>query len=143
MEGKELLAAINASLNALSTLLLIAAFVAVRKRKYALHGTLIVASLLSSAVFLACYLYSHYTYPPLTMGIPMGWFKAMYLIILLPHVLLAIAMLPFIGAAVFFAISRRWTWHVRVVRYAWPVWLYVSVTGVVVFALLRFFGSVG
>lgn len=136
MEGKELFAAINASLNGLSTVLLLAAFVAVRKRKYTLHGTLMSTALLSSAVFLGCYLYSKYAFGEVSTGMPRGWFRTFYFVVLFPHVLLAIVMLPGIFAAVFFAITRRWSWHVRVVRYTWPVWVYVSITGVLIYFIL-------
>jgi putative membrane protein len=136
VEGKELFAAVNSCLNGLSTLLLIAAYVFVRKRKYAAHGVTMSLALLSSAVFLACYLYSHYRYGQLSMDIPMGWFKGLYLAILFPHLLLAILMLPGIIAAVALAAMRRWPAHVRVVRYTWPTWLFVSITGIVVYLML-------
>jgi uncharacterized membrane protein YozB (DUF420 family) len=136
MEGKELFAAINSVLNGLSTILLIAAFVFIRKRRYTAHGTTMILALVSSTAFLACYLYSKYAYGQLSMDIPMGWFKAIYLVVLIPHLILAIVMLPFIGIAVVAAALRKWQLHVRVVRYAWPVWLYVSVTGIVVYLML-------
>lgn len=136
MEGKELFAAINSALNGLSTALLILAFVFVRKRKYTAHGITMSFALISSAVFLACYLYSKYAFGQLSMDIPMGWFKAIYLLILIPHLIMAIVMLPGIAVAVFAAVTRRWPLHVKVVRYTWPVWLYVSVTGILVYLML-------
>jgi uncharacterized membrane protein YozB (DUF420 family) len=136
VEGKELFALINSGLNGLSTILLIAAFVFVKKRQFTAHGITMTLALVSSAVFLGCYLYSKYAFGQLSMDIPMGWFKGVYLLILIPHLILAILMLPGIAVAVFAAATRRWPLHVKVVRYTWPVWLYVSVTGILVYLML-------
>lgn len=136
MEGKEWFAALNSGLNALSTVLLILAFILVKRRQYTAHGVCMSLALISSTAFLACYLYSKYAYGQLTMDIPMGVFKAIYLIILIPHLILAILMLPGIVVAVYAAIVRNWGLHIKVVRYTWPVWLYVSVTGILVYVML-------
>ncbi len=136
MEGKELFAAVNSGLNALSTVLLILAYVFVRQRKLTAHGVTMTIALISSAVFLACYLYSKYAYGEISTGIPAGWFRTFYLIVLIPHVILAIVMLPGIIAAVIFAAMRKWPAHVKVVKYTWPVWVYVSITGVLIYFIL-------
>ena len=136
MHGKELFVAINSSLNGLTTILLILAYVFVRRRKYAAHGWTMGLALASSAAFLGCYLYSKFTYGEVSSGIPAGWFRTFYLAVLLPHVLLAIVMLPFIGVTVWRAYNRQWVKHRRIARPTWWVWAYVSVTGVLIYFIL-------
>jgi uncharacterized membrane protein YozB (DUF420 family) len=62
--------------------------------------------------------------------------KGLYYLILFPHIFLATAQLPFIGIAVWSALTQRFSLHVRMVRWVWPVWVYVSVTGVLVYLML-------
>ena len=135
--GKAFLGALNAGLNSLSTVLLLAAYVSVQRKLYRAHGTFMVAAVVTSALFLVFYLSSYYLYGDKTTGLPRG--SALYvgyLIILIPHVLLAIGMLPLIALALWRAYKRNWTAHTRVSVPAFWVWLYVSVTGVVVYFLL-------
>ena len=136
MHGKELFAAINSGLNGLSTVLLIVAYILIRNRKYAAHGWTMGAALVSSAAFLALYLYSKYEYPIESAGMPAGWFRTMYFTILFPHVLLAIAMLPLIGMTVYRAYHRQWVKHRAIARPTWIIWVYVSVTGVLIYFIL-------
>ncbi|MBC7783645.1 MAG: DUF420 domain-containing protein [Burkholderiales bacterium] len=136
VHGKELFAAFNSGLNATSALLLVTAYVFVRRRMYYAHGITMSAALLSSTVFLGSYLYSKFAYGEVTTGMPAGWFRTFYFIVLLPHVLLAIGMLPLIGMTVFFAATRRWASHRRIARPTLGIWLYVSVTGVLIYFIL-------
>ena len=136
MQGREFFAAFNSGMNALSTVLLIAAYVFIRNRQYRAHGWTMVCALASSAVFLASYLYSKFTFGEVTTGMPSGWFKAFYLAVLIPHVILAIAMLPMIGMAVWRAYNRQWVKHRAIARPTWFIWTYVSVTGVLIYFIL-------
>lgn len=136
MHGKELFAAINSGLNGLSTILLITAYIFIRNRKYAAHGWTMSMAFLSSAVFLGTYLYSKYEYPIESTGIPAGAFRTFYFIVLIPHVLLAIVMLPMIFAALYLAAKRKWVAHRRIARPTWIIWTYVSITGVLIYFLL-------
>lgn len=136
MHGKELFAAINSGLNGLSTLLLIAAFILIRNRKYAAHGWTMGAALLSSAAFLAFYLYSKFKYGEVSTGMPAGWFKTFYLIVLIPHVILAIGMLPMIFVTLWRAFNRQWDKHRRIAKPTWFIWTYVSITGVLIYFIL-------
>lgn len=136
MHGKELFALINSSLNGLSAVLLILAYVFVRRKMWYAHGTTMVIALVSSAAFLTCYLYSKFAYGEISTGIPAGWFRTFYLIVLFPHVLLAIVMLPMIAAAVYFAARRSWDKHRRIAFPTWCIWVYVSVTGVLIYFIL-------
>jgi uncharacterized membrane protein YozB (DUF420 family) len=133
---KEQFALLNACLNGLSGLLLVIAYVAVKKKRYSLHGYLMGAAIVSSAVFLVCYLYSHYKFGERTSGLDHNWLYWLYLAILLPHILLAVVMLPPIFITVWFAYRRNWILHRRIARPTFWVWLYVSVTGVIIYWML-------
>ena len=137
--GKDLFALLNASLNGLSCALLILAYVAIRRRRYALHGGLMMGAVVVSSAFLASYVYSKAAFGEVTtaaLGLHAGLLRAVYLVILIPHVVLAVAMLPIIFMALFHASQRRWRQHTLWSVPALWIWLYVSVTGVVVYALL-------
>ena len=139
MQGRELFALLNACLNGLAGLLLVCAYLFIRRRHYRAHGTLMAAAFLVSCVFLASYLYSKYQYGELTtasLGLRSGPLKTLYLVVLIPHVILAVGMLPLIFMAMFRASRREWALHTRWSRPAFWIWLYVSVTGVMVYLLL-------
>lgn len=139
MDGKETLALINACLNATSGILLVTAYVQVRRQQWRAHGWLMAAALVVSAVFLACYLTSYYAFGDRTtdsIGVIPAWLKYGYLALLAAHVLVAIVVLPFIFAALWQAYRRRWERHKRYSRPAFWMWLFVSVTGVMVYVLL-------
>lgn len=128
--------AVNASLNATAACLLVAGYVAVKRRALTAHRNLMASALVASALFLVGYLGYHFVhgdtkYPA---GAPL---RGLYLFVLASHVLLSIAVVPMIFTAVYYAVRRDFTRHTRVTRLTLPIWLYVSVTGVVVFAMLR------
>lgn len=140
-EGKLAFAAFNSALNALATVLLVAALVMIKRKRYRAHGTLMVSALVVSAVFLLSYLYSKWAYGEVTTSmvggdaVP-GWARGLYLVVLVPHLLAAIGMLPMIAMAVWHAYRRRWAKHKRIATPTWFVWFYVSVTGVLVYWML-------
>jgi uncharacterized membrane protein YozB (DUF420 family) len=139
LEGRESFALLNACLNGVSTVLLVCAYVLVRRGSYRAHGTLMAGAFLVSCCFLASYVYSKLEYGEQTtasLGLQNGPLKALYLAVLVPHVLLSVLMLPFIFLAMFRASRRQWRLHTRWSRPAFWMWLYVSVTGVVVYVLL-------
>lgn len=131
------LPAVNATLNALSTLFILAGWVMIRTERKVAHAFCMVSALVTSAAFLACYLVyhflkaghvTHFTYP--------GWPKALYFFILGTHTPLAIVALPLLALTVIPAIRQRFDAHKRMARWTLPVWLYVSVTGVLVYFML-------
>lgn len=130
------LPAINAGLNTLSTLLLIAAYVCIRRGKIVPHATLMIGALLSSAAFLTCYLVYHYNAKARSIGLAPGPFKTAYLIMLATHVVLAIVILPMIAMVLTRAARRQWDRHVRIARPTFFIWLYVSITGVLIYVIL-------
>ena len=98
--GKAFLGAVNASLNALSAVLLVTAFVMIKQRKWRAHATFMIAAVCTSALFLTFYLSSYYLFGEKTAGLARNnWLFWLYLIVLVPHVLLAVGMLPLIGMA--------------------------------------------
>lgn len=139
MDGKAFFALLNACLNGLSGILLVSAYVQVRRRRYRAHGILMIAAVLVSSLFLASYVYSKSVYGETTtasLGLHGGPLRALYLAILVPHVILAVGMLPLIFMALWRASRREWRLHTRWSRPALWVWLYVSVTGILVYLLL-------
>jgi uncharacterized membrane protein YozB (DUF420 family) len=94
-----------------------------------------VAALVSSTVFLTCYLIYHY-YAGRTVFLKPAWFRPWYLGLLLSHTILAVAIVPMIIVTVVRALKERFDRHKRIARITWPLWMYVSVTGVLVYLIL-------
>jgi putative membrane protein len=128
--------AVNASLNALSASLLLAGWVAIRRQARRVHQYLMVSAFTSSALFLVGYLAYHYVHGD-TRYAGTGPLRAVYLAILASHVLLSIPVLPLALVSFYFAWRQSFRRHRRVTRWLAPLWLYVSVTGVVVYFMLR------
>lgn len=138
MSGKELLAAINASLNGTSALLLIVSFILIKRRKVHAHAWTMIFALFLSAVFLTCYITSYVKYGETTTKYMtrIGNLRYVYLALLASHVLLAVVMLPMIWMAVARAYRRQWQRHHKIASPTFFIWFYVSVTGVVVYWML-------
>lgn len=129
------LATVNAALNLTSATLLTIGYVNIRRGRQETHRRFMLAALTSSALFLISYLIYHYTvgsvpYPR------QDWTRPVYFAILIPHVLLAALMVPFILVAVRHALKQRFEKHRRIMRWVWPVWMFVSVSGIVVYLML-------
>ncbi len=131
------LPAINASLNALSTVFIVAGISFIKSDKKQAHILSMLAALVTSTLFLACYVTYHllkdgvvtrFTYP--------GWPKVLYYFILLTHIPLAFLTLPLVFLTIVPAFQARYDRHRRMARWTFPVWLYVSVTGVLVYLML-------
>jgi putative membrane protein len=126
---------LNAILNATSGILLVAGYLFIRRKNINAHRACMVAALITSTLFLACYLTYHYMVGD-TKFIGPDWAKTLYFFILVPHIILAVVMLPFIFMTVFRAFRGQFDRHKKVARWTFPVWLYVSVTGVIVYFML-------
>jgi len=129
---------LNASLNALATVLLVAGYVQIKRRHETMHRGLMLASFAVSVFFLGCYLLYHANttmvkrfpeYPP-------DFVRYAYFLILISHILLAAAVPVLALATIYFALRDQRTRHVRIARWTLPIWLYVSVTGVLVYLML-------
>ncbi len=127
--------ALNASLNAVTAVLLLTGWGFIRAGKREAHRWTMVAAFSVSAVFLACYLWYH-AHAGVTHYQKTGLIRVVYFTILLSHTVLAVAVLPVILRALYLAAHDRFEEHRRWARWAFPVWLYVSVTGVTVYWIL-------
>jgi putative membrane protein len=127
---------VNAALNATSATLLLLGFAAIRRGRREVHKRLMVSAFAASAVFLVGYILYHYAHGD-TQYQGVGAIRTVYFTILITHVLLSIAMLPMILTTFYFASRERFSSHKRLARWTLPVWLYVSVTGVVIYFMLR------
>ncbi len=134
-ESVAFLPAVNASLNALSAILLALGFVFIRRGNRRVHAGFMVSALASSSAFLACYLVYHYFHGSTRFAGPAG-VRAVYLAILLTHTVLATAIVPMILVTVWRAARGNFDRHRRIARWTLPLWFYVSVTGVVIYWML-------
>jgi putative membrane protein len=127
--------AINAALNATACVFLVLGFVAIRRKDVARHRAMMLAAFTTSSVFLVSYLIRFATtgahrYPG------DGLDKIFYLAILFSHMILAALLVPLVLRALFLGWKQRFADHKRVAKWTWPIWMYVSVTGVVVYLML-------
>jgi uncharacterized membrane protein YozB (DUF420 family) len=126
---------VNAVLNATSALLLGAGYTFIRRGQVQAHKTCMIAAFLASTCFLTCYLIyhayvGHVPYPG------SGWDRGVYLSILISHVLLAMLIIPLSLVTLYRAFRGQFDRHRRIARWTLPLWIYVSVTGVVVYWML-------
>ncbi len=130
------LPAVNASLNATASALIITAVWAIRTGQKELHRRLMLSALGCSVLFLVGYLAYHFVHGD-TRYAGDGALKTVYLTILASHVILSIFIVPLVLTTLYLASTGRFPTHRRVARVTFPIWLYVSVTGVVIFLMLR------
>jgi uncharacterized membrane protein YozB (DUF420 family) len=135
MLGLHDLPAVNATLNAAAALLLVSGYVLIRNRRWRAHRNMMVAAIACSTLFLTSYLIYHSQVG--SVHFPgRGAARAVYYSILISHTLLAAAVPVLAGFTVTLAFRRRFDRHRRIARWTLPIWLYVSVTGVVVYWML-------
>jgi len=129
------LPAVNASLNALSGLLLLSGYVMIRTRRVPQHRRCMVAAFVTSSAFLVSYVVYHSQVGsvPFTRQ---GFVRSLYFTILVTHVTLAATVVPLALVTLSRGLKGRFPQHVRIARWTFPIWLYVSVTGVLVYVLL-------
>jgi uncharacterized membrane protein YozB (DUF420 family) len=127
---------INASLNLTAALLLIGGYRAIRRGERQRHKHFMIAALCASVLFLICYIAYHYTSGVVTKYEGEGILRVIYFAILLTHTPLATLIVPFIIAAVVFALKGQYDRHVKLTRWLWPTWMYVSITGVLIYLML-------
>jgi putative membrane protein len=129
------LPAVYASINALTAVLLLLARWYISKGNRQAHARLMKTSMLLSAAFLVMYVIYHMTSDSTPYG-GEGFLRYAYYFILITHILLSLAVVPLVLFAFLYAITSKFELHKKVVRYAYPVWLYVAVTGVVVYVMI-------
>jgi len=135
------LPAVNATLNGLSATFLVAGFVFIKRGNKIAHRNCMISAFVTSVVFLGCYLTYHgYLACVLHRGptrfVNPAWFRPIYLTILLTHTMLAVVIVPLIITSLWRAKTERFEAHKKIARWTLPLWLYVSVTGVLVYWLL-------
>ena len=135
------LPAVNACLNGLSAVLLTTGFIFIKRDNKIAHRNCMIAALVTSTVFLACYLTYHYKMKQVygeahTKFLDPAWFRPIYLTILFTHLLGAFAIVPLVIMTTSRALRERFDAHKKIARWTWPIWMYVSVTGVVIYLLL-------
>ena len=129
------LPAVNASLNATSGVLLLCGYTLMRLRKIDLHRRFMIAAFLSSSVFLVCYVIYHAQVGSVPFP-RQGFVRLLYFVILITHVVLAATVPPLAIITLTRGLKGRYPQHRRIARWTFPIWMYVSVTGVLVYVLL-------
>ena len=128
-------AALNASLNGISGVLLAGGYAAIRNGKIAVHKTFMIAAFAVSSVFLVSYLVYHYRVGHVAFG-GQGWIRPVYFVLLTSHVILAFAIVPLILITLRRAWMERFDKHRAIAKWTLPLWFYVSVTGVIVYVMV-------
>src|SRR5438876_12061497 len=134
------LPAVNATLNGISAILLVLAYRAVRRRDYNRHMTLIFAALVSSTLFFISYVIYHHFHGD-TKFLRHGPVRPVYFFVLISHIGLSVIVVPMILTSLYLSLSGKFALHKRVARWTFPIWLYVSVTGVLIFVMLKAFNG--
>jgi len=126
---------INACLNSLSAVFLTLGYIFIRQKKITLHRNCMIAAFCTSTIFLIFYLYYHFHAGRTVFKDPQ-WFRPIYLGLLLTHTVLAVVIVPMILMTLNRAMKERYELHKKIARWTWPLWMYVSVTGVLIYFLL-------
>lgn len=133
------LSILNATFNSFSTLFLILGFREIKRRNFARHMNFMISAFISSALFLVSYIiYHHFAGDTPFEG--EGIIRPIYFFVLISHIILSAFVVPLVLTSFFFAFSGKFETHRKVSKFTFPIWLYVSVTGVLVFILLKSFG---
>lgn len=130
------LPAANASFNALSAACLLLGYINIRRRNRVVHMRFMLTAALFSALFLASYVTYHFYFGD-TKFTGQGWIRPVYFSVLISHIGLSMIALPLILGTLWFALRDQFQSHRRIARWTFPIWLYVSVTGVMVYFFLR------
>ena len=126
---------IYASINALTAVLLIFAFIAIKQKKIIIHERLMKTSIALSLVFLLMYVAYHMTSDPTPYG-GKGVIKGVYFFILISHILLSIGIIPMVLVTYVRAISKLFEDHRKIAKITFPIWLYIAITGVIVYLMI-------
>jgi putative membrane protein len=130
------LPAVNAALNGLSAVALLIGFTFVKARNVVAHRRAMITAFVFSSLFLVTYILHHALHGDVRYPIHAA-FRTPYLLLLASHIILAVIALPLVLVTFFFSLSGRIPQHRRVARWTFPLWLYVSITGVITYAMLR------
>ncbi len=126
---------VNACLNSASTIFLTLGYIMIKRGRQIAHRNCMLGAVTTSTFFLISYL-TYHAYVGGTHFVKPSWFRPIYLSILLTHTVLAAAVVPLVVLTLTPALRQKFDRHRRIARWTWPVWMYVSVTGVVIYFLL-------
>ena len=129
------LPSVNAALNSASALLLIAGYLFIRNKRVLAHKACMLAAFTTSSLFLLSYLVYHYNVGSVPFR-GQGWIRTVYFAILISHTVLAVLIVPLVLITLTRALKESFERHKRIARWTLPLWLYVSVTGVIVYWML-------
>ena len=143
MADMSIFPALNATLNGASAVLITAGRALIARKQVRLHRACMIAAVATSSVFLACYLYYHAHVGSVRFP-GQGWIRAVYFTLLISHTVLAAAVVPLVLLSLNYGLRARFDKHRKISRWTFPVWLYVSVTGVLVYIMLyQIYGAHG
>ena len=134
-EWTKILPHLNAVINSLTALLLIVGFYFIRNQKREAHRLVMTTAFILGGVFLISYVLYHLTNPSTSFG-GEGAVKYVYYFILISHILLSLVVLPLVLRAFYFALNGDYQRHKKLVKFAYPIWLYVSITGVIAYLMI-------
>lgn len=135
MTTAEVLPHVNAVLNSIATLLLLIGFILIKSGRKEAHRKVMISAIVVSSVFLVSYLTYHFT-APIFVFPGTGWAVPAYYTLLISHVILATIVSPMVVVTAWRAFHRDFDRHKKIARWTWPVWMFVSVSGVAVYAIL-------
>ena len=127
---------VNGIINSITSVLLITGFYFIRQKNVVAHKRTMLAAFTFGSLFLVSYVLYHLTNESTPFG-GQGWIRPIYYFLLVSHIVLSVVVVWFVLRAVYFALSGQIARHKQIVKYAFPIWLYVSITGVVVYLLIK------
>jgi putative membrane protein len=130
------LPALNALFNGLSAIALITGFMLIKRKRVVAHRAAMLTAFAFSTLFLISYITNHWLHGDMLFPGPHNAIWIAYIVILISHITLSVVALPLVLITLFLALTRRFSTHRKVARWTYPIWLYVSVTGVIVGAML-------
>jgi len=131
---------LNSIFNFCATLMLLGGFIMIKRGRQEQHRRFMLSAFFMSVLFLVSYLIFHYQVG--SVGFEgEGWIRPVYFTILITHIVLAAAVPPLAVITLFKAFKKRFTHHKKIARWTWPIWMYVSLTGVVVYIFMELTGS--
>ena len=130
------LPALNALFNGLSAVALVVGYLLIRRKRIAAHRAAMLSAFAFSSLFLVSYITNHYLHGEMRFPGQHNALWMTYIVILISHILLSVIALPLVLITFFFSLTGRIATHRKIARWTYPIWLYVSVTGVVVYAML-------
>jgi putative membrane protein len=126
----------NAAVNATCCLLLVMGFYFIRIQRVSLHRATMLTAFILGCLFFVAYIVYHSAVPSTSFG-GEGTIRVIYYFLLITHIILAAVVAPFVLLALYYALKKKIPQHKRIVKFTYPIWLYVSITGVLVYLLIR------